>query len=88
MTPDVIARVCEPLFTTKRSAGHRPRAVDDLRLRAAVRQVRVYSEVGEETTICIYLPRHHGEIVDDGPSAKVHMLPRGIARCWQARTVQ
>jgi len=24
-------------------------------------QVRIYSEVGQGTTVCIYLPRHHGD---------------------------
>jgi CheY-like chemotaxis protein len=39
-------------------------------------QVRLYSEVGKGTTVCIYLPRHHteGEIDDDG--VQVRPAPR------------
>jgi CheY-like chemotaxis protein len=28
-------------------------------------QVRIYSEVGQGTTVCIYLPRYYGEIAGD-----------------------
>jgi CheY-like chemotaxis protein len=28
-------------------------------------QVRIYSEVGQGTTACIYLPRHYGEVEDE-----------------------
>jgi CheY-like chemotaxis protein len=37
-------------------------------------QVRVYSEVGKGTTMCLYLPRHHGgvqqEIIEPPPVAE------------------
>ena len=29
-------------------------------------QVRIHSGTGQGTTVCIYLPRHHGDSVDDG----------------------
>jgi hypothetical protein len=35
-------------------------------------QVRIYSELGEGTTVCIYLPRHHTEgQVDDEPTVRM-----------------
>ena len=38
-------------------------------------QVRVYSEVGEGDTMCIYLPRHHGDaeapVAEDGETVLV-----------------
>jgi CheY-like chemotaxis protein len=39
-------------------------------------QVRIYSEVGKGTTVCIYLPRHYGDISVDDPNAKLTVLPR------------
>ena len=33
-------------------------------------QVRIYSEVGQGTTMCLYLPRHYGEEADEAVSAR------------------
>ncbi|MBK1836634.1 response regulator [Azospirillum sp. YIM B02556] len=67
MTPDVIEKAFDPFFTTKpigqgtglglsmiygfakQSGGH----------------VKIYSEVGEGTMVCLYLPRHRGEAEED-----------------------
>ena len=38
--------------------------------------MRIYSEVGQGTTVCLYLPRHYGEIAIDDPAAKLAVLPR------------
>lgn len=38
--------------------------------------MRIYSEVGKGTTVCIYLPRHYGEIEEDKPSTDIKLLPR------------
>ena len=59
---EVIARAFDPFFTTKPlGAGHRPRAVDGLWLRAAEPADRCGSirRSGSGTTMCLYLPRHH-----------------------------
>jgi CheY-like chemotaxis protein len=39
-------------------------------------QVRIYSEVGKGTTVCIYLPRNYGENDDEGHTTESRVLPR------------
>jgi CheY-like chemotaxis protein len=39
-------------------------------------QVRIYSEVGQGTTVCLYLPRHHGRVDEDATTAEVADHPR------------
>jgi CheY-like chemotaxis protein len=38
--------------------------------------VRIYSEVGEGTTVCIYLPRHHGTVEEIDPLAALSEVQR------------
>ncbi|MFJ7835463.1 ATP-binding protein, partial [Methylobacterium sp. NPDC097213] len=76
MPPEVVARVFEPFFTTKplgegtglglsmiygfaqQSGGH----------------VRIQSEVGLGTSVCLYLPRHHGEALSDDIAGETFAL--------------
>ncbi|MBS0479185.1 MAG: PAS domain S-box protein [Proteobacteria bacterium] len=67
MTPDVIAKAFDPFFTTK-PLGHGT-GLGLSMIYGFARQsgghVRIYSEAGQGTTMCIYLPRHAAEEVPD-----------------------
>ncbi|OAK58036.1 hybrid sensor histidine kinase/response regulator [Variovorax paradoxus] len=78
MTPEVMERAIEPFFTTKPLGQGTGLGLSMIYgfAKQSGGQVRLYSEVGKGTTVCIYLPRHHteGEIDDDG--VQVRPAPR------------
>jgi PAS domain S-box-containing protein len=63
MTPEVIARAFDPFFTTKPLGAGTGLGLSmtDGFARQSGGQVRIYSEVGDGATVCLYLPRHIGE---------------------------
>jgi PAS domain S-box-containing protein len=71
MGAKVIERAFEPFFTTKpigQGTGLGLSMVYGF-ARQSGGQVRIYSEVGMGTTICIYLPRYHGYAPDNAVAA-------------------
>ncbi len=65
MSADLIAKAFNPFFTTKpigQGTGLGLSMVYGF-ARQSGGQVRIYSEIGQGTMVCIYLPRHYGEEV-------------------------
>jgi PAS domain S-box-containing protein len=62
MSPEVMARACEPFFTTKpigKGTGLGLSMIYGFAQQSGG-QVHIESELGKGTTVTIYLPRHHG----------------------------
>lgn len=68
MSAETIGRAFEPFFTTKPIGQGTGLGLSMIYgfARQSGGQVRIYSEIDYGTTVCIYLPRHHGQAETDG----------------------
>ena len=79
MPPEVIAKAFDPFFTTKPIGVGTGLGLSMIYgfAKQSGGAVSIYSEPGQGTMVCIYLPRHYGEARDEEQLAETSNAPRG-----------
>jgi PAS domain S-box-containing protein len=78
MSAETISRAFEPFFTTKplgQGTGLGLSMIYGFAQQSGG-QVRIYSELGQGTTVCIYLPRYLGSVIDEAATVEPLTEPR------------
>lgn len=78
MSKEVISRAFDPFFTTKpigQGTGLGLSMIYGFAQQSGG-QVRIYSELGQGTTVCLYLPRHYGDSSDESATEQIATLKR------------
>ena len=78
MTPEVAAKALDPFFTTKPIGQGTGLGLSMIYgfAKQSGGQVRIHSEVGKGTTVCLYLPRHLGAAEAPEPASELADAPR------------
>ncbi|MGI4793927.1 MAG: response regulator, partial [Janthinobacterium lividum] len=78
MTPEVAAKAFEPFFTTKPLGQGTGLGLSMIYgfAKQSGGQVRIHSQVGQGTAVCLYLPRHLGEAEGSGLDPELADPPR------------
>ncbi|MFG5119173.1 PAS domain S-box protein [Methylorubrum sp. POS3] len=78
MSPEVIAKAFDPFFTTKPLGQGTGLGLSMIYgfVRQSGGQVRIYSELGQGTTMSLYLPRHYGSAEEAGSLPDLAAAPR------------